>query len=322
VGLVQLTGAWAWPVVLLLLMAGFLVRHELKLMFRYAEAKGLVTDGNPTPGLVGRFWGHSGRSWVAQVVAVLLEWADVICVGLFMGPAAAGVYGVVNRCVRVGSVLATTARAATGSMLVALAGGRSSVADEIQAATARLVVACTWPFFLVLSLFAPQILGLFGGDFIGGAGPMSMIGVVMLFATPVGAAQHVIQMVSGSRRGLPQQLTSLAVAVLGCLALIPTWGLWGAAAAWCASALTGVVLDAVQVRSRMSLSPPLGSLVAPGVVALACFGILGVLMRCWLGASWLSLGATVGLGGLVYATVIWWRPGWFGSRSGPIPPRQ
>jgi O-antigen/teichoic acid export membrane protein len=322
VGLVQLTGAWAWPVVLLLLMAGFLVRHELKLMLRFAAGKGLATDGHTTPGLSGRFWGYSWSRWAAQIVAALLEWVDVKCVGAFMAPAAAGVYGVVNRCVRVGSVLADTARTAPGSMLAALAGGKSSVAGEIQAATARLVVTCCWPFFLVLTVFSPLVLGLFGEHFVVAAGPMSVISVVMLLAMPVGGAQSVILMVVGSRRALVRQLVAVAVAVLCALLLIPLWGLWGAVMAWGASALTGVVIDAVQVRARWRLLPPLRSLLAPGTVAVVCFGLLGAFLRYRLGISWLSFGATVGPGGLVYAAIIWWRPAWFGWRRGTIQSRQ
>ena len=47
------------------------------------------------------FWMFSSARGVAAIVETALEWIDVLVIAAFLGPAAGGVYGAVNRCVRV-----------------------------------------------------------------------------------------------------------------------------------------------------------------------------------------------------------------------------
>lgn len=285
-------------------------------MLKRAGELGLDPSAPPTPGLVGRFWGFASARGVSSLVETALEWVDVICVGFFLGPAAAGAYGAVNRCVRMGSMLDTTARLVTGPMVAAAAArGDRGAARAVYSAATRILVACAWPFFLTLAVFSPLLLSLFGDGFTVAAGPMTLISLVMMLAVSAGGVQSVILMVGRSHWQLINKLAPLAVALLGCVLLIPWWGLWGAVIAWGASVLTDVSLATAQVCLRLQFFPPLKSVLGAGITALMCFGVAGVAARCWLGASWHALGLTVAAGGAAYLLMVWLRPAWFGLES-------
>lgn len=311
--LVRLSAAWAWPVAAVLAVTGLLIRVHVRHALHRAGADPAVLVP-ATPGLARSFWGIAAIRGASALVEAGREWVDVVLVGCFLGPGAAGLHGVVKRCIRMGVLAETTARFATGPMVAAAtARGDRALARRIQARATTVLVTFAWPCFLLLAVFSSLVLGLFGPGFVSAAGPMSLICVVMMLAVPVSAAQSVLPMAGSPRRQLISKFAALAVAVVGCLILIPVWGLWGAVTAWGGSVLTDRVLASAQVR--LGLRPPLRSALRPGSVALSCFGILGVLMRSCLGPGWAALGATVLLGGITYALFLRRRPEWFGLDS-------
>ncbi|OAX67755.1 hypothetical protein A5N15_00980 [Rothia kristinae] len=112
------------------------------------------------------FWSFSSARGVAALVEAVLEWVDVIVVGAVMGLAASGIYGAVNRCVRVGVMVEHTARVVTGPAIsAALASDALERARRIFVDTTRALVMLAWPFYLTLMLFGPGILGIFGAGF-------------------------------------------------------------------------------------------------------------------------------------------------------------
>ena len=103
---------------------------------------------------------------MATIVETILEWIDVLTVTTVLGPAAGGVYGAVNRCVRVGTMVEHTGRIVTGpSISAALATQNIDRARQIFLATTRVLTAISWPFYLTLAAFGPTLLGFFGKGF-------------------------------------------------------------------------------------------------------------------------------------------------------------
>ena len=79
---------------------------------------------------------------MATIVETILEWIDVLTVTTILGPAAGGVYGAVNRCVRVGTMVEHTGRIVTGpSISAALATQNIDRARQIFLATTRVLTA-------------------------------------------------------------------------------------------------------------------------------------------------------------------------------------
>jgi O-antigen/teichoic acid export membrane protein len=242
---------------------------------------------------------------VSSLVEVLLEWVDVIAVAILLGPAAGGVYGAVNRCVRVGVMLDHTARMVTGPVIsAALATNDIARARQVYSGATRLLVLGAWPFYLLLVVFGPGIMSIFGPGFSTGAPALVIIGIAMLISVSAGGVQSVLLMGGHSRWQLLNKMAALIVAVILNLTLIPTWGMVGAATAWASSVLTDCALATLQVSISMKISAPMRSLLLPTGLALGVFGVGGFIVRLLWGPSLEGLLVAVGTGGAVYAGVL------------------
>ena len=141
------------------------------------------------------FWAFSGARGASSVVEVLLEWVDVIAVFILLGPAAGGIYGAVNRCVRLGAMLDHSVRMVTGPVISsALATGDLARARQVFSAATRLLILGAWPFYLLLIIFGPAVMSVFGPGFESGAPALIIIGAAMLLSVSAGGVQSVLLM--------------------------------------------------------------------------------------------------------------------------------
>ena len=178
----------------------------------------------------------------------ILEWIDVLVVTAFLGAAAGGVYGAVNRCVRVGTMIEHTGRVVTGpSISAALATRQLDRAREIFLSTTRVLTALSWPFYLSLAFFGPVLLHFFGKGFEAGAGILWVICPAAMLSMSAGGVQSVLLMSGKSRWQLLNKLSSLVVAVTLNFTLVPVWGLYGAVTAWASALLIDTFLASYQV---------------------------------------------------------------------------
>ena len=236
------------------------------------------------------FCAFSSARGVSAMVETVLEWIDVLLIGLFLGPAASGIYGAVNRCVRVGAMVEHTARVVTGpeiSAAIALADRQK--ASRIFVSATQILICVGWPFFISLAAFGHLILGFFGSGFTAGAPLFYIIGAAMLVQMAAGGVQSVLLMSGKARWQLYNKLTALALALTLNLTLIPLWGLQGAATAWAAAVLADCGLATYQVYMILGIRPQLKEVLpimalAGGTPALGA-GILLFL----LGTSWWAL---------------------------------
>lgn len=245
---------------------------------QYLPAGSSVVAPAVVPETARSFWSFSSARGVSAMVEAILEWIDVLLIGLFLGPAASGIYGSVNRCVRVGSMVEHTARVVTGPEISAsIAQGNQARAREIFVSATRILIAVGWPFFITLAAFGPTVLGFFGSGFTAGAPLLWIIGSAMLIQMAAGGVQSVLLMSGRSRWQLYNKLSALAVAVALNLTLIPLWGLAGAATAWAAAVLTDCLLATTQVYGKLGIRPYPRELV-PVMVLAAGTPALGALM--------------------------------------------
>lgn len=283
--------AWSIPILVVCAIAVFWVRKYMPKAedAPSSPAKSLAAEPASStavaaPETLKSFWSFSSARGVSAMVEAILEWIDVLLIGLFLGPAAGGVYGAVNRCVRVGAMVEHTARVVTGPEISAAIARRDHTrAREIFVAATRILVAVGWPFFITLAAFGPTLLGFFGPGFAEGAPLLWIIGAAMLVQMAAGGVQSVLLMSGRSRWQLYNKLSALAVAVALNLTLIPLWGLAGAATAWAAAVLTDCLLATVQVYGKLGIRPypqellPIMALAAgtPALGALTAYLIWG-----------------------------------------------
>ncbi|MEX5306133.1 polysaccharide biosynthesis C-terminal domain-containing protein [Kocuria sp. CPCC 205258] len=296
-GVLSLAAAWTVPVAVVVVLALLLVRRALPVPAPGLELSPLAATGQAAPVSPRQFWSFASARGVTAVVETLLEWIDVLLVALFLGPAAAGVYGVVNRCIRMGAMLDHTARMVTGpSISAALAVGNVEAARSVFTRTTTVLVAAAAPFYLTLMVFGPAVLSLFGDGFAGGYPALLVISAAMLIAVSAGGVQSLLLMAGRSRWQLMNKSAALLVALGLNLWLIPQWGLVGAATAWAASVLTDVGLALFQSVRLLGIAPRWR--VVGGVLLLAVLisGGAGLLIRVLVGAGVSGL--------LVHATLL------------------
>ena len=278
--LMDLVYAWTVPVAITAVVALWLLERAFP---SEEHVEVLPSEDSPTE-TFRSFWGFSSARGVATVVETILEWIDVLVVTAFLGAAAGGIYGAVNRCVRVGTMIEHTGRVVTGpSISAALATRQLDRAREIFLSTTRVLTALSWPFYLSLAFFGPVLLHFFGKGFEAGAGILWVICPAAMLSMSAGGVQSVLLMSGKSRWQLLNKLSSLVVAVTLNFTLVPVWGLYGAVTAWASALLIDTFLASYQVfrlvgirASVREMAPSLflGAAV-PTVCALASLAFLG-----------------------------------------------
>ena len=278
--LMDLVYAWTIPVAITAVVALWL----LELAFPSEEHVEVLPSEDSPAETFRSFWGFSSARGVATIVETILEWIDVLVVTAFLGAAAGGIYGAVNRCVRVGTMIEHTGRVVTGpSISAALATRQLNRARDIFLSTTRVLTALSWPFYLSLAFFGPTLLGFFGKGFEAGAGILWVICPAAMLSMSAGGVQSVLLMSGKSRWQLLNKLSSLVVAVTLNFTLVPIWGLYGAVTAWASALLIDTFLASYQVfrlvgirASVREMAPSLflGAAV-PTVCALVSLTFLG-----------------------------------------------
>ena len=278
--LMDLVYAWTIPVAITAVVALWLLERA----FPSEEHVEVLSSEDSPPETFRSFWGFSSARGVATIVETILEWIDVLVVTAFLGAAAGGIYGAVNRCVRVGTMIEHTGRVVTGpSISAALATRQLDRARDIFLSTTRVLTALSWPFYLSLAFFGPVLLGFFGKGFEAGAGILWVICPAAMLSMSAGGVQSVLLMSGKSRWQLLNKLSSLVVAVTLNFTLVPVWGLYGAVTAWASALLIDTFLASYQVfrlvgirASAREMAPSLflGAAV-PTVCALASLAFLG-----------------------------------------------
>lgn len=269
--LMDLVYAWTVPVAITAVVALWLLERAFP---NEEHVEVLPSEEAPTE-TFRSFWGFSSARGVATVVETILEWIDVLVVTAFLGAAAGGIYGAVNRCVRVGTMIEHTGRVVTGpSISAALATRQLDRAREIFLSTTRVLTALSWPFYLSLAFFGPVLLHFFGKGFEAGAGILWVICPAAMLSMSAGGVQSVLLMSGKSRWQLLNKLSSLVVAVTLNFTLVPVWGLYGAVTAWASALLIDTFLASYQVFRlvgiRASVREMAPSLFLGAAVPTAC----------------------------------------------------
>lgn len=242
--LMDLVYAWTVPVAITAVVALWLLERAFP---SEEHVEVLPSEDSPTE-TFRSFWGFSSARGVATIVETILEWIDVLVVTAFLGAAAGGIYGAVNRCVRVGTMIEHTGRVVTGpSISAALATRQLDRARDIFLSTTRVLTALSWPFYLSLAFFGPTLLGFFGKGFEAGAGILWVICPAAMLSMSAGGVQSVLLMSGKSRWQLLNKLSSLVAAVTLNFTLVPVWGLYGAVTAWASALLIDTFLASYQV---------------------------------------------------------------------------
>ena len=300
-GLSGVLAAWLVPVPLVLVVA---VAVTARLVRRTPSSAGIDASGRKELGAT--FWKFSAARGFAACVEIMLEWIDVLLVGVLASPAAAGVYAVVTRCLRASEVVQQAARIVVGPQIsAALARGDTDHARDVYGVVTAAMIWVTWPFFILLAVFGDQVLRVFGPGFGDGAIPMAVLAVAMAVATAAGTVQSILLMGGRSVWQLADKTGALVLNITLDLLLIPTWGIRGAAVAWAVTIVVDTAVVVWQVHHLMDVHPS-GRHLRPAIIQPVVLVALPALAaRLILGSSATTLIATASVLGLLYLAAGW-----------------
>jgi O-antigen/teichoic acid export membrane protein len=242
------------------------------------------------------FWSFALPRAASVAIDASSMWVGVLLTGALATQAEAGVFAAVGRYALAGLLIMQGLRVAIAPQLSRLLGaGRRADAAEVYRRTTLWIVVLSWPAYLLLAVFAPAFLRLFGSPFAAGASALVVLALAMLVNVGVGLVQTVLLMSGNSRSHLAATVAGLALNVAACVALIPHLGALGAAIAWSLGIVCENVLAAAFARRTLG-EPLLGSALVRAAAAV-------VLVAGLASAAGLAAGGR-GLPGLGVAVAI------------------
>jgi len=248
-------------------------------------------------------------------------WTDTILVGRLRTAAEVAVYTIVQRLLSPAQTVSTS----TGQMFAPriaaedARGDRATLGEMLKRVT-YWNVSLSIPVFGLLLLVPGPLLHLFGRGYSTGATALAILAAGQLFNAATGPLGQVINMSGRPYVTLANNAAVAALNIVGCVILIPRYGINGAACSTTASITLVNLVKLVQVRFLFGINPFRAETVraiAAGVVAVGAAAPVVLLV------AWPSALAEVAVATLIvlplYAVVFWVsaRPPAESGRRGP-----
>ena len=248
------------------------------------------------------FWRFTGPRAVASVAQLALQRVDVLLVAALGGLAPAAVYAVAGRfVVLIQFANQGISQSVQPRLAEALATGDRATANHLYQIATGWLVLVTWPISLLVILFAPLYLRLFGENYTAGTPVVVVLACAMLVATGCGMVDMVLAMAGRTSWNLGNVLVALAVTITLDVLLIPRYGALGAAIGLACAMVVNNLLPLIQVGRSAGLHPFGPGTLAAGALAAGCFGVLPRAVTALAGTGPAGLALAAGLGVAAYA---------------------
>jgi O-antigen/teichoic acid export membrane protein len=260
----------------------------------------------PVARLAGEFWRFTGPRGLAALFQTTSLWLNTLLIGALRSTEEAGVYAASSRYLVAAAMVALAIRQVMAPLLSELFARQSQQrAQSVYQTGTCWMVALNWPIYLVLIVFGPPLLAVFGRDFAAGEVVLVVLSATMLLATAIGPVDVVLLMGGRSSWNLVNTLVALAANVALNLLLTPRLGLTGATIAFAASILLNNLIPLVQVWWFLHLHPFGPGTWVAGALAALCFGAVGLAVRALLGPTVTGLAVFAVTGCALYAALLW-----------------
>jgi len=307
-GMTAITATMAWGVPLAI---GFGVTAYVLLTNLRRDERDLTATAAEVPApyweIAKTFWKFSLPRSLAGIFQVIIQWLDVLLVGALMSVAAAAPYTVAGRYVTIGVF-------ALQAIAFAIAPNVSRLIDARQLPEARRLyqssswwaMGISWPILLVLSVFAPFFMSLFGHKYTEGNVALEIMALGALVSAGTGNNSAVLLMGGKSSANLIISAGSVILNVALNLLLIPHIGLAGGAIALAASILHSNFWNSLLIWRSFRIQPfARGYLVVAGS-AVVLYGLIGLAVRATFGTGFavvaiFSIVATIPYAAAIYA---------------------
>jgi O-antigen/teichoic acid export membrane protein len=198
----------------------------------------------------------SSTVFAIAIVEFVLAQADKVLIGMYLNAREVGIYAVATAIVSFVPIALQSVNQIFSPTIADLhARGEYAVLQRLFQTLTKWILGATLPLVIALVAFAAPLIRIFGGEFLAGW-PVLVIGSLgQLVNCAVGSVGYLLLMSGHHARLLKVQAVMAVLMLVLNVALIPKWGLLGAALA---AAITNVVSNAwylLEVRSRLRLFP-------------------------------------------------------------------
>lgn len=304
------TIAWIAPIVMGVVPAAWWLRRLTRRSPRAVSrpvTRPVPQSPRPRRSLRSRLWRFAAPRGLASLLQAGLDRLDILLLGAMASASVAGVYAAATRFLVAGRFFSTAITQGVQPQLGARFAEKDHAgAQRLYKATTIWTVALTWPAYLIMVVFASELLRVFGGDFRGGVVALQILAGTTLIGTACGSVDVVLLMGGRSTWNLANTALALVANVTLNLALIPRWGLEGAAVAWGVALVLANVVPLVQVALMMRMHPFSTGLARVAASATVSFGLIPLVVRLLLGDTLAALAIGMALAGALYLLLLWY----------------
>jgi O-antigen/teichoic acid export membrane protein len=308
----MLAVAWGLPIALasivtLLWVAVLLWRSE-----RSRSLGGFAPSTQPrrtVASMGAEFWRFSLARGLAGIFQVASAWLGTLLVGAFGTSRQAAVFTASSRYILVGTFTAAAINLTIAPQIsYLLAQDRRDRVHTVFRTATWWLVGSAWPIYLLLAIFAPLLVRVFGASFTGGGTVIIIMSIAMLIVVATGPVDIVLLMGGKSTWNLINTFVALVVQATLSVLLIPRYGINGAAIGWAAGILVNNLAPAIEVWFIFRVHPFGGEFVRLAL-ATTWYAAIGIPLRLIFGASVPALLATGAAGTVLFGLYL------YGSRD-------
>lgn len=181
---------------------------------------------------------------------------DRVALGVYRGAHEVGVYAVAAALIAYETIILQSVNQIFAPVIADIhARGEHALLGRLFQTLTKWMLGLTFPLALVMIIFARPIMRMFGHDFEAGW-PILIIGTCgQLVNCGVGSVGYLLLMSGNQRRLVRIQAVMAVVMVVLSFELVPLWGALGAAIAAAVTNVGTNVLNLVEVRRVLKLSP-------------------------------------------------------------------
>lgn len=191
---------------------------------------------------------------------LVMSWTDTVMLGIWSDSRQVGIYNVAMKTATLTNLLIVAVSSIAAPKFAALyeQDRRDELASLVHDVT-KLLLMCAVPLLLVFLAVPSFILLIFGEEFTAGSGALRLLALGQFVNVVLGAAGHLLIM-TGHEKDMRNVTLTVAVAnILLNLALVPGYGIIGAATATTLSLSATGLFAMLLVRRRLSIRlVPLG----------------------------------------------------------------
>lgn len=298
-GPVWATVAWVGPVVVGAIAAGRWLRTAVPESGSEAAATEEITR---------EFWSFSRPQAGTGMLRVVVRWLGTLVVGALLSLGAAAIFTAATRLLKLGNFVNQAAFQASAPQIAEdLGTGEIEQASSVYRSASTWLVLATWPLYLGAILYAPEILSLFGDDFVEGASALRILSVAMLVASASGPIEAVLVMSGRTTQNLINNIVALGVNIALLFLLVPPFGLEGAAFAWAISVMCTNLLPMVQVVRSLGMHPFGSTHVLTMAANAVALGVTAAITRTLGLAPIVTLIVGLGLAAIPLVAFAFWR---------------